>query len=100
MYCKLLLLFFTFTADAEALLSALIPPGQWVWTTNSQLFTGSLRHSMQQYHYQQYLVNRDDDRERRNTPPRWIHNCFNGHSNTLQTTPIYPFQRANCEPPL
>jgi hypothetical protein len=30
---------------------------------------------MQQYHYQQYLVTRDADRQRRNAPPRWIHNC-------------------------
>jgi len=66
----------TFTADAflSAFLSALVPAGQWVWTSNSQLFTGSLRHSMQRYHYQRYLVNRDDDRHRRNAPPRWVHN--------------------------
>ncbi len=30
---------------------------------------------MQRYHYHQYLVNRDDNRQRRNAPPRWIHNC-------------------------
>ncbi len=65
----------TFTADAEAFLSALVPAGQSVWTANSQLFTGSLRHSMQRYH-QQYLVNRDNYRQRRNAPPRWIHNSI------------------------
>jgi hypothetical protein len=56
----------TFTADAEAFLSALVPVGQWVWMAHSQLFTGSLRHTMQRYHYHQYLVNRDNDRRRRN----------------------------------
>jgi hypothetical protein len=29
---------------------------------------------MQRYHYHQYLVNRDNDRQRRNAPARWIHN--------------------------
>jgi hypothetical protein len=41
----------------------------------SQLFTGSLRHSMKRLHNQQYLVDRDKDRQRRDAPPRWIHNC-------------------------
>jgi hypothetical protein len=55
----------TFTADAESLLNALVPAGQWIWTTGSQLFTGSLRHSMQRLHYQEYLVNRDNNRQLR-----------------------------------
>jgi hypothetical protein len=42
----------TFTAHAEALLTALVPAGQWVWKKGSELFTGSLRHSMQRLHYQ------------------------------------------------
>jgi hypothetical protein len=41
----------TFTADVEALLSALVPVGQWVWTAQC------LRHTMQRYHYHQYIVN-------------------------------------------
>jgi hypothetical protein len=65
----------TFTADAEGLLQALVPAGQWVWMAESQLFTGSLRHSMERLHYHRYLVDRDNDRQRRNAPPRWIHNC-------------------------
>jgi hypothetical protein len=65
----------TFTADAEGLLHALVPAGRWVWMADSQLFTGSLRHSMERHHFQQYLVDRDKDRHRRNAPPRWIHNC-------------------------
>ncbi len=40
------------------------------------------------YHYQQYLVNRDDDRQRRNAPPRWIHNCT-----ALMVSPTYAKQR-------
>ena len=64
----------TFSADAEELLQALVPAGQWVWMADSQLFTGSLRHSMERLHHQRYLVDRDKDRQRRNAPPRWIHN--------------------------
>ncbi len=86
----------TFTADAEGLLHALIPAGQWVWMEESQLFTGSLRH-MERHHYQQYLVDRDKDRQRRNASPRWIHNCT---FNPCQTAPIHPSQGTPCEPPL
>ncbi len=64
----------TFTADAEALLNALVSAGQWVWTIGHQLFTGSLRHSMQRLHYQRYLVNRDTKRQRHAAEPRWIRN--------------------------
>ena len=64
----------TFTADADSLLNALVPAGQWVWITGSQLFTGSLRHSMQRLHYLEYLVNRDNNRQLRAAAPRWTHN--------------------------
>ena len=65
----------TFTADGDALLNALVPEGQWVWTRGSQIFTGSLRHSKQRLQHEQYLTNRDSDRQRRTAPPRWTHNC-------------------------
>ncbi len=64
----------TFTADAESLLNALVPAGQWVWTTGSKLFTGSLRHNMQRLHYQEYLTARDNNRQLRAAAPRWTHN--------------------------
>lgn len=51
----------TFTADAAAFLKAVVSDGQWVWA------------NMQRHNYQQYLSRRDDERQRRNAPIRWIH---------------------------
>jgi hypothetical protein len=60
--------------SSKSLLNALVPAVQWVWTTGSQLFTGSLHHSMQRLHYQEYLVTRYNNRQLRAAAPRWIHN--------------------------
>jgi hypothetical protein len=59
----------TFTVNGDILLNALVPKDQWVWTTGSQLFTGSLRDTKQILQHEQYLNSRDSD-----APPRWIHN--------------------------
>jgi hypothetical protein len=61
----------TYVADADELLASLVPDGQWVWMADSRIFTGSLRHRAQCYHYQQYLNRRDTERIYQNTPSRW-----------------------------
>ena len=62
----------TYVADADELLASLVPEGQWVWIADKRIFTGSLRHRTQCYHYQQYLNRRDTERIHQNTPSRWM----------------------------
>jgi hypothetical protein len=45
----------SYVADADELLASLVPDGEWVWMADNRIFTGSLRHGVQSYHYQQYL---------------------------------------------
>ncbi len=61
----------SYVADADALLASLVPDGQWVWMADNRIFTGSLLHRVQSYHYQQYLSRRETERIHKNTPSRW-----------------------------
>lgn len=48
----------TYVADVDELPASLVPEGQWVSMADKRIFTGSLRHIAQCYHYQQYLNRR------------------------------------------
>ena len=61
----------SYVADADELLASLVPDVQWVWMADNRIFTGSLRHRVQCYHYQQYVNRRDTKRIHQNTPSRW-----------------------------